>query len=31
MVIVLTNRNEGLPIIEAKKIADLYLDNEANP
>jgi CubicO group peptidase (beta-lactamase class C family) len=26
MVIVLTNRNEGDPIIEAKKIADLYLN-----
>jgi CubicO group peptidase (beta-lactamase class C family) len=31
MVIVLTNRNEGDPIIEAKKIADLYLNNNANP
>lgn len=26
MVIILTNRNEGDPIIEAKKIADLYLN-----
>jgi CubicO group peptidase (beta-lactamase class C family) len=26
MIIVLTNRNEGDPIIEAKKIADLYLN-----
>ena len=31
MVILLTNRNEGAPIIEAKKIADLYLENDANP
>jgi hypothetical protein len=26
MIIVLTNRNEGDPIMEAKKIADLYLN-----
>ena len=31
MVIVLTNRNEGDPIIEAKKIADLYLNYDTNP
>jgi len=31
MVLLLTNRNDGTPIIEAKKIADLYLDNDANP
>ena len=26
MVVILTNRNEGDPIVEAKKIADLYLN-----
>ena len=31
MVILLTNRNEGTPIIEAKQIADLYLENDTNP
>ena len=31
MVILLTNRNEGTPIIEAKKIADLYLEYDTNP
>ena len=31
MVVVLTNRNEGTPIIEAKKIADLYLNYDTNP
>jgi CubicO group peptidase (beta-lactamase class C family) len=31
MVLLLTNRNEGTPIVEAKKIADLYLENDANP
>ena len=31
MVLLLTNRNEGTPIIEAKQIADLYLNNDTNP
>jgi len=31
MVILLTNRNEGTPIIEAKKIADLYLEYNEQP
>lgn len=31
MVIVLTNRNEGDPIMEAKKIADLYLNYDTSP
>jgi len=31
MVLLLTNRNEGNPIIEAKKIADLYLNYDTNP
>lgn len=31
MVILLTNRNEGTPIVEAKKIADLYLEYNEQP
>lgn len=31
MVVLLTNRNEGTPIIEAKKIADLYLEYNEQP
>ena len=31
MVILLTNRNEGTPILEAKKIADLYLEYNEQP